>query len=580
MSIRWGQALRWGLGWLMVLALGCDADDETASGSAGGDEASYEANTSGNGADNDEESYEVNTSGNGASANALPSTQSSSGGGSRFSSSSSKSAYTSNSGGAFSATGTGIAAGPERERDEAPISGTGGSSSQSTTAAAGAAAAAGSAPVDQCGLLDASKPLQLYLSADDSNSMASPTIARSIIEQGGVPPASMIRTYEFLNYYDLKYERAGSGQLALSLEMAPGDGLGTYALQIGVSSEAAAYVRRPMSITFVLDTSGSMSGAPIERSRAAIKAVAASLKAGDTVSAVTWNDQNTVELDSHTVAGPDDPVIVALADAMQANGSTNLNAGLTVGYQIAQKNFVAEHLNRVVLISDGQANTGVTDKDIIAQGAGLNDGDGIYLVGVGVGNGVNDTLMDSVTDKGRGAYVYLDSVEEAAKILTLRFDETMDVAARAVQVRLDLPWYLGVARFYGEELSTNPNVIEPQHLAPNDAMVFNQVLRPCAADRFVETDAVTVTANWTTPTTHEPRTQSVTTSLGALLAASSTHLPKAQAIIAYAEALKAGSTSASIALARTKLSQAMALGADPDLVEIDSLLQKLDALRR
>lgn len=554
--MRWSRGVRWGLGCAVAFAAGCAEDDEASLGGLG----------------DDEEAYDVNNSGYGASTNAMPSTQASG-------ASSSKNAYGASSGGALSASGKNAEAEPQSERDEAANHATGGSSSQSTSAAAGVAAAAGSAPVDQCGLLDASKPLQLYLSADDSNSMASPTIARSIIEQGGVPPASLIRTYEFLNYYDLKYERAGNGQLALSLEMAPGDGVGTYSLQIGVSSEAAAYVRRPMSITFVLDTSGSMGGAPIERSRAAVKAVAASLKAGDIVSAVTWNDQNTVELDSHTVSGPNDPVVVALADEMQANGSTNLNAGLTTGYQIAQKNFVAEHLNRVVLISDGQANTGVTDKDIIAQGAGLNDGDGIYLVGIGVGDGVNDTLMDSVTDKGRGAYVYLDTVEEAAKILTERFDETMDVAARAVQVRLDLPWYLGVARFYGEELSTNPNVIEPQHLAPNDAMVFNQVLRPCAPERFIEADPVTVTANWTTPTTHEPRTNSVTTTLGSLLAARSTHLPKAQAIIAYAEALKAGSTPSGLAQARTKLSLALTLGSDPDLVEIDSLLQKLAAIR-
>ncbi len=60
--------------------------------------------------------------------------------------------------------------------------------------------------------------------------------------------------------------------------MAPAETAGSYALQIGVSSEAAAYVRRPMNITFVLDTSGSMSGEPIARSQAAVKAIAASLK--------------------------------------------------------------------------------------------------------------------------------------------------------------------------------------------------------------------------------------------------------------------------------------------------------------
>jgi Ca-activated chloride channel family protein len=180
-----------------------------------------------------------------------------------------------------------------------------------------------------------------------------------------------------------------------------------------------------------------------------------------------------------------------------------------------------------------------------------------------------------VTDKGRGAYVYLDSVEEASKMFTARFDESMDVAARALQVRLDLPWYLGVARFYGEEMSTNPNVIEPQHLAPNDAMVFNQVLRPCAPDRLVATDSVTVTVNWSTPTSHEPKSTSTTASLEALLSARALHMPKAQAIIAYAEALKAGAQQASLDAAKAKLQLAMAQGPDPELSEIQSLVEKL-----
>jgi Ca-activated chloride channel family protein len=443
------------------------------------------------------------------------------------------------------------------------------------TAASGGAAQTGTTSIDRCSLLDSTQPLTLYLSSDDSNSMASPVIARSIINQGGVPPAGLIRTYEFMNYYDLKYERAGAGELALNLEMATGDSTGSYAMQIGVSSEAAAFVRRPMNITFVLDTSGSMSGEPIARSKAAVKAVAASLKQGDVVSAVTWNDTNTIVMDSHIVSGPSDPTVVAMADAMQANGSTNLNAGLTRGYELAHRNFVPEYLNRVVLISDGQANTGVTDESIIAEGASLNDGDGIYLVGVGVGDGVNDTLMNTVTDKGRGAYIYLDGVTEASRMFIARFDESMDVAARAVQVRLDLPWYLGVVQFSGEQMSTNAKAVEPQHLAPNDAMVFEQLLRPCSAESFMPEDTVTVSANWLTPTTHEPRSATLSTTLGTLMSSSANHLPKGRAIVAYADALKAGSTRASIDNALAKVAAAQSVAPDDELSEIDGLLRKL-----
>ncbi len=552
------------LGCLFFGVVGCEADSERDASSVDADD-DIASKRSGQGGSTS--TPNIASESNGAAAN------------------NSGAAYASASGGAMT-TGTtfGTTVARGGAATVAPSSGgaatvtSGGATNDAVVGDAGMAGA--TAPLDQCALLDATKPQTLYLSSDDSNSMASPAIARSIISRGGVPPAAIIRTYEFLNYYDLGYERAAAGQLAVSLEMAKSDAAGTYTLQLGVSSEAATFVRRPMNITFVLDTSGSMGGEPMLRSQAAVKALAASLKLGDIVSAVTWSDTNTIVMDSHVVTGPSDATVVAMANAMQANGSTNLNAGLTTGYSLAQKNFAPNYLNRVVLISDGQANTGVTDEDIIAKGAGLNDGDGIYLVGVGVGDGVNDTLMDAVTDKGRGAYVYLDSTAEAARMFVKRFDETMDVAARAVQVRLDLPWYLGVARFYGEQISTNAKLVEPQHLAPNDAMVFDQVLRPCAAARFQAEDPVTVTTNWVTPTTHEPRSGSASTTLGALLAGTATHLPKGMAIVAYAEALKAGSTSAAIDTARTKVAAALALGADAELQEIDLLLQKLEVLVR
>jgi Ca-activated chloride channel homolog len=450
-------------------------------------------------------------------------------------------------------------------------SGTDGSAAEVETA--GAAGAEG--VVDVCGKLDNSKPLQLFLSADDSNSMASPAIARSIIKQGGIPPAGLIRTYEFLNYYDLGYERAAKGELALFLEMKEGGVSGSYALELAVSSEAAVFVRRPMNITFVLDTSGSMDGVPIERSRATVKAIATSLKKGDIVSAVTWNDSNNVVLNSLAVSGPSDPEVVGMANDMKADGSTNLNAGLAQGYALAQKNLEASHLNRVVLISDGLANTGVTDEDIIAKGADLNDGDGVYLVGVGVGDGVDDILMNVVTDKGRGAYVYLDSNEEANHMFVDRFDETMDVAARAVQVRLDLPWYLTVTRFYGERMSTNPKLVEPQHLAPNDAMVFDQLLHPCSDSALSLDDPVAVTVNLATPTDHQSRSQSLNATIGEHLEGTANHMPKSAAIIAYAEALKAGATASTVEPALAKVKAAKEVRDDAELAKIEALLKTL-----
>ena len=457
--------------------------------------------------------------------------------------------------------------------DRPGTSGTGGTSSPTADAGGqGELDAGGDAETNACARLDARQDAVFFLSADDSNSMASPAIARSMLRQGQRPPAQILRTYEFLNYYDIGYPVAAAGSLAIQLDMRR-ESTGELELQIGVASEASRRPRRPMNLTFVLDTSGSMSGAPIALERSAVLAIASSLAAGDIVSMVTWNTANAVVLDSHVVSGPNDALLVARANALEAGGGTDLNGGLTKGYEIAEKNFAPSLLNRVILISDGQANVGITEEDIIGRGAALNDGDGIYLTGVGVGAGVNDTLMDTVTDAGRGAYVYLDSAVEATRMFVERFDEVMEVAARGVHVELRLPWYLGIERFFGEEYSTNPRDVEPQHLAPDDAMVFTQLLAPCSPEVVSNDDPVEVIARWQVPVIHTPAQVTAQTTIGELLAANRVYLAKGRAIIDYAEALKGSAESHALLTEANELAAAADPGGtDPELREIRELV--------
>lgn len=424
-----------------------------------------------------------------------------------------------------------------------------------------------------CADLDQTKPVILYLSADDSNSMASPVHIREMLNQGVAPQSYEVRTYEFLNYYNIAYPAPAYGNLAIFPELEAKGTMGEYDFQIGVRAFDAAPKRRPITVTFVLDTSGSMSGPAIERERAAVQAIAQSLAAGDVVSMVTWNTANNIVMSGHIATGPNDPQIVAAASALEASGGTDLHSGLVRGYELADMHYGTGRLNRVVLISDGGANVGVTSADLIGLKSQDADKEGIYLVGVGAGPAFSysDSLMDTVTDKGRGAYVYLDNPAEATRMFVDRFDEVMEVAARGVQVELTMPWYFQMHKFYGEEYSTNPEEVEPQHLAPSDAMVFNQVLKACDPAVVNPTDTITVRAKWTTPLTYTPQETEVTITVGNLLAAQKQGLPKAKAIVAFAEALKAPSKQAFSDVSALILA-ADPTGMDPALKEIAGLI--------
>jgi Ca-activated chloride channel family protein len=232
-------------------------------------------------------------------------------------------------------------------------------------------------------------------------------------------------------------------------------------------------------------------------------------------------------------------------------------------------------LNRLVLISDGGANVGTTDADLIAAHSDEADQEGIYLVGVGTGphNGYHDELMDTVTDEGRGAYVYVDSEAEAENMFVARFDEVMEVAARNVDVELSLPWYFQMHKFHGEEYSENPEEVDAQHLAPSDAMVFNQVLRACDPTMVDGSDDITITVSWQTPLTYQPAEISYTATVDQLLGGGTEALAKGKAIVAYAEALK-GTDADALGAALAQVQAANVGGTDAALNEIESLLKK------
>ncbi len=435
---------------------------------------------------------------------------------------------------------------------------------------------------------DDQTPVELFLSPDDSNSMSSPAQVRAAVLDHWTPLSAVpIRTWEFMNYYGFDYPPADPGSVTVVPQLhREADGPeGEYVLQIGVASETISNEERaPMNVTLVLDTSGSMGGHPIEMARETCRAIAASLREGDVVSMVTWNTSNTVVLAGHAVTGPNDPLLLAAIEDIEVGGATDLHGGLVAGYELSEQHYDSGRINRMVLISDGGANVGVTDISLIAEHAGGQDEDGIYMVGVGVGtvSTYHDDLMDDVTDAGKGASVFIATAEDAQRFFHENFVNTMAVAARDVQVRLDLPPGFEIVKFSGEEYSSDPTEIEPQHLAPNDAMVFHQRLATCAPELVTDETPLTVTVRYKNAVTFEPAEISVTKAFAELLEGDKALLLKGAAIFAYAEALQAykaaGVDEAAAALAPAVQALALAedvLPGDPDLAEIRQILEAL-----
>lgn len=376
----------------------------------------------------------------------------------------------------------------------------------------------------------------LFLSADDSNSQASPVVAKNRILQGRYVNPKTVRAYEFLNYYTFLYPPAEKETIAIYPELRS-RGSRSYTLQVAARSEDRA--RRdvlPLNFTFLIDTSGSMAGRPTELVRAFINKFTGVLKKGDRFSVVVCSRLASIVVDSFVYdKNRIDEVRQEIQAAIKANDVTDLNQGLRVAYQLAEKNYSNEFLNRVIILSDGATNAGNLAIQSIKKHAADSERRGIYLVGVGFGEGFNDTLMDAVTDAGKGAYFFVTNERDIEKALERDFAANFDIAVKDVRMKMIMPPNWIMTEFHGEQVSAIKSEVIPQHLAPNDQMIYHQVL---SASHMKPDEEFVFEVEFRDAITNELKKVVVRKTVKEMLGAPSRQVSKGDAICAYADMLK------------------------------------------
>jgi Ca-activated chloride channel family protein len=248
---------------------------------------------------------------------------------------------------------------------------------------------------------------------------ASKARSRAVINAGAIVPAEEIRVAEYLQYYDqhfLEPEKEAVGlDLRLGNSRMPAQG-GPAWLQIGLQTKSAASeIVAPLNIALVIDRSGSMD-APDKMPylKQSLRIFLEGLHPDDIVSLVAYSDQAEVLQPAQPVG--DGRWIRHVIDNIYAGGSTNLHAGMEAGFQEVERNFDIRRNNRVILLTDGIANLGVTDPTQIAAAALTYNERGIYLSTIGLGVEFNDALLIKLADQGQGGYAFVDSAQEMDRI--------------------------------------------------------------------------------------------------------------------------------------------------------------------
>ena len=267
-------------------------------------------------------------------------------------------------------------------------------------------------------------------------------VARSLLAQGYRPPPASVRVEEWVNameYDDPAPTDADLGVLAES-GLAPGLDDGTQLVRVAVGAREVAATERPrVNVTLVVDRSGSMDVRDrLGLVRSSLALLADRLAGDDTVSVVSFEDQARPILEPTPVR--DTEAVLDAIEQLEPGGSTNLEAGLRLGYEQAREGFDEDAVNLVVLASDGVANVGDTGPGSLTEKIAEEGRDGIHLVTVGYGMGnYNDHLMERLADLGDGFYAYIDTFDEAERLFGTELTTTLTpVAAEArTQVAFD-----------------------------------------------------------------------------------------------------------------------------------------------
>jgi Ca-activated chloride channel family protein len=273
--------------------------------------------------------------------------------------------------------------------------------------------------------------------------------ARRILGDGRLPTPGDVRPEEFVNSFRQGYERPKGTGFTVNVDGArvgtgKGGGGGTGAsdwslLRVGLATEAAPSTaeRPPAALTFVVDISGSMAETGrLDLVRKSLNILTDELRDDDSIALVAFSDEAETRLSMTRVKGNRNRIKSAVRNLQPAQ-STNVEAGITLGYEKSVDGHREGATNRVVLLSDALANTGDTEAEgILKKIDSARREYGITLFGVGVGSDYGDAFMEQLTNKGDGNTTYVGDEEQARKVFVDQLPAHLEIRARDAKAQV------------------------------------------------------------------------------------------------------------------------------------------------
>jgi Ca-activated chloride channel family protein len=279
---------------------------------------------------------------------------------------------------------------------------------------------------------------------------------RRYLRDGKLPPRDAVRVEEMINYFDYGYRAPQSaGQpFAVTTALVPSPWSGRRRiLHVGLQGyDIPRNAQPPMNLVLLMDTSGSMS--PEDRlplARKAVDLLVQQLRPQDRLAIVAYAGSAGAVLSP--TAGNEKLKIRCAMETLQSGGSTAGGAGLSLAYALGEQNFRKDAVNRIILMTDGDFNVGISDparlKDFVAD----KRKSGIYLSVYGFGRGnYQDVMMQALAQQGNGTAAYIDTLDEARKLFRDDLSGSIFPIADDVKIQIEFnPALVSEYRLIGYE---------------------------------------------------------------------------------------------------------------------------------
>ncbi|MCE9557559.1 MAG: VWA domain-containing protein [Armatimonadetes bacterium] len=288
--------------------------------------------------------------------------------------------------------------------------------------------------------------------AQDGVSTAGAARTRALGNAGLLPKARDVVVEDIVNYHRHEIGRPKAGEsVALdvrwSSDLVSGD---EAVLQVGLGT-ALAHDRqklRPLNLSLVIDKSGSMSSSDkLSRVKTSLLNLVSRLRPTDILSIILFDSEAQVLFPAQKVR--DGQSAMDLIRAIEPGSSTNIYAGLMLGYKEALKNFSRESTNRVILLTDGIANQGVTDPEVIAHDSKEYNNQGVDLSTIGVGLDLNRELLQDLSKSGRGLFHFVADSEDIEKVFVNELQSLLSPVATEPSLEIEFGGGLELDKVYG-----------------------------------------------------------------------------------------------------------------------------------